>query len=87
MESQCSRSQTGGLNSETPSKAPSVEHSKYAICYLNFQHGFPDGSDGKEPTCDAGDPDSVLGSGGHLEKGTLPAPALLPEGRLDRGAG
>ena len=30
---------------------------------------FPGGSDGKESTCNAGDPGSILGSGRPLEKG------------------
>ena len=32
-------------------------------------NSFPGGSDGKESTCNAGDPGSILGSGRPLEKG------------------
>ena len=31
--------------------------------------GFPDGSDGKESACNAGDPGSIPGLGRPLEKG------------------
>ena len=31
--------------------------------------GFPGGSDGKESTCNTGDPGSIPGSGRHLGKG------------------
>ena len=34
--------------------------------YSSF--GFPGGSDGKASSCDAGDPGSIPGSGGSLEK-------------------
>ena len=32
---------------------------------------FPDGSDGKESSCNAGDPGSIVGSGISLEKGMV----------------
>ena len=38
---------------------------------------FPDGSDGKESACHAGDPGSNLGSGKSPREGWLPIPVLL----------
>ena len=35
----------------------------YIIYTLYVYMGFPDGSDGKESTCNAGDPGSIPGSG------------------------
>ena len=32
------------------------------ICVFSMLIGFPGGSDGKESACNAGDPDSILGS-------------------------
>ena len=37
----------------------------------------PDGSDGKESTCNAGDPGSVSGSGRSLEKGMVTHSSIL----------
>ena len=34
-----------------------------------WNQGFPGGSDGKESTCNAGNPDSSLGSGGFPGEG------------------
>ena len=33
------------------------------MCYVLFRMGFPDGSDGKESACSAGDPGLIPGSG------------------------
>ena len=41
--------------------------------------GFPGGSDGKEPTCNAGNPGSIPGSGRSPEQGTgYRTPVFLP---------
>ena len=49
------------------------------VCiYLHIFHkGFPGGSDGKEPSCNAGDPHSVPGSGRSLEKRTATYSSIL----------
>ena len=39
--------------------------------------GFPGGADGKEPTCSAGDPDSIPGSEDPLEKGMATYSSIL----------
>ena len=39
--------------------------------------GFPGGPEGKEPACDVGDLDSVLGLEGLLEKGTATHSSML----------
>ena len=40
---------------------------------------FPDGSDGENFACNAGDPDSIPGSGRSPEEGMIRTPAVLPE--------
>ena len=41
--------------------------------------GLPSGSDGKESSCNAGDPGSIPGSGGSPgERNGLPTPVFLP---------
>ena len=40
--------------------------------------GFPGGSDGKVPACNAGDPGSMPGSGRPPGEGTGSTPVLLP---------
>ena len=41
--------------------------------------GFPSGSEGKESTCNVGDPGSIPGSGGFLwRREWLPTPVFLP---------
>ena len=40
--------------------------------------GFPDSTVGKEFTCDAGDPGSVLGLGRSSGEGRLPTPVFWP---------
>ena len=39
--------------------------------------GFPDGSDGKESACNAGDPGPITGSGSTLEKGMATHSSIL----------
>ena len=49
--------------------------------------GFPGGSDGKEPACDAGDLDSIPGSGRFPEEGKgYPLQYSCLENPVDRGA-
>ena len=48
--------------------------------------GFPDGSDGKEYACSAGDPSLSPGSGDPLEKGMDPLQYSCLENSMDRGA-
>ena len=40
--------------------------------------GFPGGSDGKESTCNAGDPGSIPGTGRSSGEGRQPTPVYLP---------
>ena len=48
--------------------------------------GFPGGSDGKEPACNAGNLDSMPGSGRSLEKGLATHSSILAwEGPMNRG--
>ena len=39
------------------------------LMVLNISVGFPGGSDGKEPACNSGDPDSIPGLGRSPGKG------------------
>ena len=49
--------------------------------------GFPDGSDGKESTCNAGDPGSIPGSGRSPGEGNgIPLQYSCLENPMDRGA-
>ena len=49
--------------------------------------GFPGGSDGKEPACDAGDLDSIPGSGRFPEEGKgYPLQYSCLENPMERGA-
>ena len=52
---------------------------------LMFFGGFPGGSNGKESTCNAGDPDSIPGSGRFPGK-WQPTPVFLPGRSPERGA-
>ena len=55
--------------------------------YSIFVLGFPGGSDGKEPTCNAGDLGSIPGSGRSLGEGNgYPLQYSGPENSMDRGA-
>ena len=48
---------------------------------------FPGDSDGKEPTCNAGEPSSILGLGRPLEKGMATHSSILAwRISMDRGA-
>ena len=48
---------------------------------------FPGDSDGKEPTCNAGEPSSILGLGRPLEKGMATHSGILAwRISMDRGA-
>ena len=42
-----------------------------------YKEGFPDGSDGKESACNAGDLGSIPGSGRSLEKGMATSSSIL----------
>ena len=44
---------------------------------LNVQQGFPGDSDSKEPACNGGDPDLILGSGRFSEKGMATHSSIL----------
>ena len=46
-------------------------------CVLRDE-GIPDGSDGKESACSAGDPGSILGLGNPLEEGMATHSGALP---------
>ena len=49
--------------------------------------GFPGGSDGKEPACNAGDPGSIPGSGRSPGEGNgFPCQYSCLENSMDRGA-
>ena len=49
--------------------------------------GFPDGSDGKESTCNVGDPDLIPGSGASPGEGNgYPVQYSCLENSVDRGA-
>ena len=51
-------------------------------------YGFPDGSDGKESACNAGDPGLIPGSGGSPEEGNgNPLQYSCLENSVDRGSG
>ena len=53
----------------------------------NYWPGFPDGSDGKESACSAGDPDSIPGSGRFPGEGNgNPLQYSCLENPMDRGA-
>ena len=47
--------------------------------------GFPGGSDGKEPGCNAATPVRSLGQEDLLEKGITPTPVFLPGDSMERG--
>ena len=49
-------------------------------------HWIPGGSDGKEPTCNAGDPGSIPGSGRSPEGNGYPFQCSCLESPMDRGA-
>ena len=50
--------------------------------------GFPDGSDGKESACNAGDPGLIPGSGGSPGEGNgNPLQYSCLENSVDRGSG
>ena len=52
-----------------------------------INEGFPDGSDGKESTCNAGDPGSIPGSGRSPEEGNgNPLQYSCLKSPMDRGA-
>ena len=51
-----------------------------------FTVEFPSGSDGKESTCNAGDPGSSLGWDDLLKKVMYSTPVFLLENSIDRGA-
>ena len=60
-------------------------------CQVELHHsiplGFPAGSDGKESTCDAGDPDSIPGLGRSPGEGNgNPLQDSCLENPMDRGA-
>ena len=49
--------------------------------------GFPGGSDGKESTCNTGDPDSIPGSGRFIGEGNgYPLQYSSLENSMDKGA-
>ena len=55
--------------------------------YARLPWGFPGGSDGKESTCDAGDRDSIPGSGRSPGEGNgFPLQYSCLENSMDRGA-
>ena len=45
---------------------------------FSYHMGFPGGSDGKESTCNAGDPVQSLGREDPLKKGMATTPVFLP---------
>ena len=52
---------------------------------ISLMQGFPCGSDGKEPACNAGDPNSILGSETSLgERNGYPIPYMGTLKRNDR---
>ena len=57
------------------------------MCYVLFRMGFPDGSDGKESACSAGDPGLIPGSGRSPGEGNdNPLQYSCLENSMDRGA-
>ena len=57
------------------------------LMVLNISVGFPGGSDGKEPACNSGDPDSIPGLGRSPGKGNgNPLQYSCLENPMDRGA-
>ena len=64
--------------------------SSMVLVYLQLDAsilGFPDGSDGKESTCNAGDPGSIPGSGRSPgERNGYPLQYSCLENSMDRGA-
>ena len=53
----------------------------------NFPRGFPGGSHGKEPVCNAGDPGSIPGLGRYSGEGNgNPLQYSCLENSIDRGA-
>ena len=56
------------------------------LCSTTESLGFPDGSDGKEPACSAGDPGSIPGSGRSPGEGNgNPLQYSCLENSIDRG--
>ena len=56
------------------------------LMVLNISVGFPGGSDGKEPACNSGDPDSIPGLGRSPGKGNgNPLQYSCLENSKDRG--
>ena len=52
-----------------------------------YKMGFPDGSDGKESACNAGDPGSIPGSGRSSgNRNSYPLQYSCPENSMDREA-
>ena len=73
-----------GLMGQRLSTNPST---KQVILVYNNHRDFSDGSDGKESTCDAGDPGSVPGSGKPPEEGNgYPLQCSWLENLMDKGA-
>ena len=68
------------------------EHTESRMVWVYLQLdasilGFPDGSDGKESTCNAGDPGSIPGSGRSPgEKNGYPLQYSCLENSMDKGA-
>ena len=72
-----------GLMGQRLSTNPST---KQVILVYNNHQDFSDGSDGKESTCDAGDPGSVPGSGKPPEEGNgYPLQCSWLENLMDKG--
>ena len=62
-----------------------IKHEK-EIKGIQIRLGFPDGSDGKESACNAGDPSSIPGSGRSPGEGSdNPLQYCCPENPMDRG--
>ena len=60
---------------------------RHSFTSLGAREGFPDGSDGKEPACKAGDPGLILVSGRSLAEGNEnPLQFSCLENSMDRGA-
>ena len=53
---------------------------------LRHPRGFPGGSEGKESTCNAGDPDSIPGAGADLLEEEMATHSCVLGYSLDRGA-
>ena len=58
-----------------------------AVISVSYKQGFPGGSDGKEPACNAGDLDLISGSGRSPGEGNgYPLQYSCLENSMDRGA-